>query len=408
MAQAMKKTSQKTKPAKAGALVVVPSRAPAHESSFREVVEMIEAARARAYHAVNNELIGLYWRIGEFISRQITAAGWGKNTVNDLSLFIRARRPGISGFSASNLWRMRQFHDTYVGQPKLAALLRELNWTHNLLILARAKRPEEREFYLRLCAREKWPSRELERQLADALFERTVLSPPKVSVLLTQIQPGAQTIFKDTYLLDFLDLPEIHSEAGLQAGLLSNLRKFLLELGRDFTFVGEQYLLQVGGKDFRLDLLFYHRGLQCLVAFDLKVDEFRPEYLGKMEFYLEALDRDVKKPHERPSIGSNSHYGSATPRRVPSPGVPFSSIMRIAAPSASSSAPPRTTKSSNTLWPAPSPPRSSPNTRRRCRTSNSSSGSSMSSTSSLSPTPSRGKAEGKRQKAKQTTPQDLR
>ena len=303
MAQAMKKTSQKTKPAKAGALVVVPSRAPAHESSFREVVEMIEAARARAYHAVNNELIGLYWRIGEFISRQITAAGWGKNTVNDLSLFIRARRPGISGFSASNLWRMRQFHDTYVGQPKLAALLRELNWTHNLLILARAKRPEEREFYLRLCAREKWPSRELERQLAGALFERTVLSPPKVSVLLTQIHPGAQTIFKDTYLLDFLDLPEVHSEAGLQAGLLANLRKFLLELGRDFTFVGEQYLLQVGGKDFRLDLLFYHRGLQCLVAFDLKVDEFRPEYLGKMEFYPEALDRDVKKPHERPSIG---------------------------------------------------------------------------------------------------------
>ena len=168
---------------------------------------MIEAARARAYHAVNNELIGLYWRIGEFISRQITAAGWGKNTVNDLSLFIRARRPGISGFSASNLWRMRQFHDTYVGQPKLAALLRELNWTHNLLILARAKRPEEREFYLRLCAREKWPSRELERQLAGALFERTVLSPPKVSVLLTQIHPGAQTIFMDTYLRDFLDLP---------------------------------------------------------------------------------------------------------------------------------------------------------------------------------------------------------
>ena len=125
----MNKPSRKTKPAKSGALVVVSSRAPAHESSFREVVEMIEAARARAYHAVNNELIDLYWRIGEFISRQITAAGWGKNTVSDLSLFIRARRPAISGFSASNLWRMRQFHDTYAGQPKLAALLRELNWT---------------------------------------------------------------------------------------------------------------------------------------------------------------------------------------------------------------------------------------------------------------------------------------
>jgi predicted nuclease of restriction endonuclease-like (RecB) superfamily len=299
----MKKPSRKTKSAQAGALAVVPRRAPAHESSFREIVEMIEAARARAYHAVNNELIDLYWRIGEFISRQITAAGWGKNTVSDLSLFIHARRPGISGFSASNLWRMRQFHDTYVGQPKLAALLRELNWTQNLLILARAKRPEEREFYLRLCAREKWPSRELERQLAGALFERIVLSPAKLSPLVRQLHPAAETIFKDTYLLDFLDLPKVHSEADLHAGLVANLKMFLLELGRDFTFAGEQYVLQVGGKDFRLDLLFYHRGLQCLVAFDLKIDEFRPEHLGKMEFYLEALDRDVKKLHERPSIG---------------------------------------------------------------------------------------------------------
>ncbi len=187
MARAIKKPSRKTKPANPAALVVVSSRAPAHESSFREVVEMIEAARSRAYHAVNNELIDLYWRIGEFISRQITAAGWGKNTVSDLSQFIRARRPGISGFSASNLWRMRQFHDMYVGQPKLAALLRELNWTQNLLILARAKRPEEREFYLRLCAREKWPSRELERQLAGALFERIVLSPAKLSPLVRQL-----------------------------------------------------------------------------------------------------------------------------------------------------------------------------------------------------------------------------
>jgi predicted nuclease of restriction endonuclease-like (RecB) superfamily len=299
----MKMPSRKTKPANAAALVVVPRRAPSHESSFREVVEMIEAARARAYQAVNTELIDLYWRIGEFISRQITAAGWGKNTVSDLSLFIRARRPAISGFSASNLWRMRQFHDTYMGQPKLAPLVRELSWTHNLLILSRSKRPEEREFYLRLCLRERWSKRELERQLAGALFERTVLSPPKVSALLTQIHPAAETIFKDTYLLDFLDLPEVHSEADLQVGLVANLKMFLLELGRDFTFAGEQYLLQVGGKDFRLDLLFYHRGLQCLVAFDLKIDEFRPEHLGKMEFYLEALDRDVKKPHERPSIG---------------------------------------------------------------------------------------------------------
>ncbi len=218
----MKTPSRKTEPASATALEVMPARAVVHESSFREVVEMIEAARARAYHAVNTELIDLYWRVGEFISRKIAAAGWGKNTVSDLSVFIHARRPGISGFSASNLWRMRQFHDTYAGQPKLAALLRELNWTQNLLILARAKRPEEREFYLRLCAREKWPSRELERQLKGALFERTVLSPPKLAPLVRQIHPAAETIFKDTYLLDFLDLPEVHSEADLQAGLVAN------------------------------------------------------------------------------------------------------------------------------------------------------------------------------------------
>ena len=136
-----------------------------------------------------------------------------------------------------------------------------------------------------------------------ALFERAVLTPPKVSPLVTQLNLAVNGIFKDTYLLDFLDLPETHSESDLQRGLVGNLRKFLIELGRDFAFVGEQYLLQVGGKDFRLDLLFYHRELQCLVAFDLKVEEFQPEHLGKMEFYLEALDRDVRKPHERPSIG---------------------------------------------------------------------------------------------------------
>ena len=274
-----------------------------HESVFREVLDMIETARDRAYQAVNTELIDLYWHVGEFISLKIAADGWGKNTVSDLSVFIRARRPGISGFSASNLWRMRQFYDTYAKQPKLAALLRELNWTQNLLILARAKRAEEREFYLRLCVREKWPSRELKRQLASALFERTILAPPKLAPLVRELHPAAVTLFKDTYLLEFLDLPEVHSEADLQHALVANLKRFLIELGRDFTFAGEQYLLQVGGRDFHLDLLFYHRELQCLVAFDLKIDEFQPEFLGKMEFYLEALDRDVRKPHERLSIG---------------------------------------------------------------------------------------------------------
>ena len=273
------------------------------ETAFREVVAMIEEARNRAFQAANTELIDLYWRVGEYIGRKVEAAEWGDAVIDELARFIRTQRPEIRGFARRNLFRMRQFYDTYRREKKVSPLARQLPWTHNLLILSRSKRPEEREFYLRLCLRERWSKRELERQLASALFERTILAPPKVSPLVTQLHPAAETIFKDTYLLDFLDLPEPHSEADLQKALLANLRKFLLELGRDFTFVGEQYLLQVGGKDFRLDLLFYHRQLQCLVVFDLKMDEFRPEHLGKMEFYLEALNRDVKKPHERPSIG---------------------------------------------------------------------------------------------------------
>ena len=200
-------------------------------------------------------------------------------------------------------WAMKQFFETYHAEPKLSALLRELPWTHNLMILGKSKRSEEREFYLRLAVQERWASRELERQINGALFERMILSPPKVSALLTQIHPAAQTLFKDLYLLDFLNLPDGHSEADLQRGLVGNLRKFLIELGGDFAFVGERFRVQVGGRDFELDLLFFHRGLNCLVAIELKIEEFQPEHLGKLEFYLEALDRDVRKPHERPSIG---------------------------------------------------------------------------------------------------------
>jgi predicted nuclease of restriction endonuclease-like (RecB) superfamily len=171
------------------------------------------------------------------------------------------------------------------------------------MILSQSKRPEEREFYLRMAVQEKWSSRELERQFSTALFERVVLHPPKVSAALTQIHPAAASVFKDAYVLEFLNLPDHHSEADLQRGLLAKLKAFLIELGRDFCFVGAEFLVQVGQRDFALDLLFFHRGLNCLVAIELKVGRFEPEYLGKLGFYLEALDRDVKKPHENPAIG---------------------------------------------------------------------------------------------------------
>ena len=274
-----------------------------HEPAFREIISLIAAARHRAFQAVNTELIDLYWRVGQFISRKLESAAWGEGVVDELARYISRQQPDMKGFTRRSLFRMRQFYEVYRRDPKVSPLVTQLPWTHNLLILSRCKRPEEREFYLRLAVREKWGKRELERQLNGALFERTIVHPAKVSAVLRQIHPIAQTIFKDTYLLDFLELPEGHSESDLQKALIANLRRFLLELGRDFTFVGEQYPLQVGRKDFRIDLLFYHRELQCLVAFELKIEEFQPEHLGKLEFYLEALDRDVKKPHERPSIG---------------------------------------------------------------------------------------------------------
>jgi predicted nuclease of restriction endonuclease-like (RecB) superfamily len=198
---------------------------------------------------------------------------------------------------------MRQFYEAYRDDEKVAPLVAQLPWSHHLIILGQSKLPEEREFYLRLAIRERWSKRELDRQLRSARFERAVLHPPKVSPVVAQTHPEASSIFRDAYTVEFLGLPSVHAEADLHRGLLDKLKDFLIELGRDFCFVGSEHPLQVGGQDFALDLLFFHRGLNSLVAIELKVDRFKPEYLGKLSFYLEALDRDVRKEHERPSIG---------------------------------------------------------------------------------------------------------
>ena len=273
------------------------------DSEFAEVLGIIRAGRAKAYKAVNVALIDTYLAVGAHLSSRVAEGGWGKGVVRELSDWLLRQAPDLKGFSASNLWRMKQFYDVYADQPKLAALLRVLPWTHNLMILGQNKRPEEREFYLRLAVKAKWSSRELARQIKSAAFERTVLSDKKLAALPRLLPQDATGVFKDSYLLDFLDLPQRHSEADLQTSLLRNLRKFLMELGDGFAFVGEKVRVQVGNQDFELDLLFYHRDLQCLVAFELKAVRFEPEHLGKLAFYLEALDRDHKRPHENPSIG---------------------------------------------------------------------------------------------------------
>lgn len=271
--------------------------------AFTEVITMIREARRKAFRAVNATLVDLYWQVGEYLSLKVSDAGWGRAIVSQLADHIRKTELDSKGFSAQNLWRMKQFYEAYAGDKKLSALLRELPWTHNMLILSKSKSDEEREFYLKLAIREYYSSRELERQIDSGSFERNVLNPPKVSAALAQLHPTAKQVFKDTYLLDFLYLPESHAEIDLQKGLITNLKKFLLELGRDFSFIGEQFQIQVGNKDFYIDLLFFHRSLSCLVAFELKIDDFKPEYLGKLSFYLEALDRDVRKEHEKPSVG---------------------------------------------------------------------------------------------------------
>lgn len=272
-------------------------------TSFQPIIDLIRNARTRSFRAVNTELMSLYWNIGRYISLKIASDGWGKSTVQSLAAFIHRKEPHTTGFSSQNLWRMRQFYEEYRGRKKLSALLRELSWTHNLLILGKCPSIEEREFYMRQVVREHWSSRELERQIDSALFDRAVLSKPKLSPVMREIHPKADEVFKDSYLVDFLQLPAVHSEADLHNGLVEHLKNFLIELGRDFCFIGSEYPLQVGSKDFFIDLLFFNRALNCMVAIELKIDDFKPEYLGKLEFYLEALDRDVRKPHERPSVG---------------------------------------------------------------------------------------------------------
>ena len=273
------------------------------EPQFSEIISLIKAARFNAFKAVNTELINLYWEIGKYITSRTQNEGWGKATVQQLAQFIQTQEPDLKGFSDKNLWRMKQFYETYCDVPKLSPLVRELSWTNNVIIFSRSKSEEEREFYLLLCKKENYTSRELERQVNASYFERTMLSKTKLSALPRVLPNGIENIFKETYVLEFLNLPESHTEKDLQKQLIQQMKHFLLELGKDFLFVGEEYRLQVGNKDYRTDLLFYHRNLQCLVAFELKTTDFEPEHLGKLNFYLEALDRDVKKAHENPSIG---------------------------------------------------------------------------------------------------------
>ena len=272
-----------------------------NKSSFDEITAIIDRSRERMFRSVNKELIDMYWEIGKYISEKVKVEKWGKSIVEEFSTYIQSQFKGIKGFSAQNMWRMKQFYETYANNEKLSPLVREIGWTNNLIIMTAAKTDEEREFYLLLSAKSNYSKRELKRQIESALFERTMISNEKNQ--LNFKKNSGLTALRDSYVLEFLDIPIQHKEKELRKEIIANLRDFILEFGKDFTLVGEEYRVQVGNTDFSIDLLFYNRELSCLVAIELKVVHFKPEHLGQLEFYLEALDRDVRKPNENPSVG---------------------------------------------------------------------------------------------------------
>jgi len=291
--------SESAKPAGAVAKTVV--EGVVDTVAFEEVLGIIERARVNAFRAVNRELIQMYWEIGCFVSEKIKREGWGKSVVAEFARFVQSRCLGIQGFSPQNIWRMRQLYEMYVGNEKLSPLVREISWVNNLRIMMTAQTDEEREFYLRLTIKNGYSKRELERQMDSRLFERVMISNEKNKLFLKR-SPGLAAL-RDNYVLEFIDVPKRHKEKELRKAIIANLRDFILEFGKDFTLVGEEYRVQVGNSDFSIDLLLYNRDLACLVAVELKVVKFKPEHLGQLEFYLEALDRDVKKPGENPSVG---------------------------------------------------------------------------------------------------------
>jgi len=270
-------------------------------TGYEEVIAIIERARENAFRAVNRELITMYWEIGRYVSEKVAAENWGKSVVQEFSRFIQSHFVGIKGFSPQNIWRMKQFYDTYAQNEKLSPLVREISWTNNVLIMMAAKSDEEREFYLLLSTKNNYSKRELERQIDSSLYERTMVSTEKYLPIIHR--NAGLTALRDSYVLEFLDIPEHHREKELRKAIIANMRDFILEFGKDFSFIGEEYRIQVGNTDFHIDLLFYNRELSCLVAIDLKIGRFKPEHLGQLEFYLEALDSNVKKQNENPSVG---------------------------------------------------------------------------------------------------------
>ncbi|MCR4320202.1 MAG: PDDEXK nuclease domain-containing protein [Candidatus Brocadiaceae bacterium] len=263
----------------------------------------IISARQKVYQTINKQLVTLYLRIGKGIYEKVEVSQWGEGVVETLAKDLRKEFPDMKGFSVQNLWRMKQMYETYKDHEKLSTLLRELPWSHNVLILHHTTSRKEKEFYIKTCINERWSYRELERQIESSLYERFMLSRKTDTLVPHTKERNILTHLKDEYVFDFLGLKDDFTEQDMRKAIVTNLKHFFLEFGRYFTLMGDEYKINVGNEDYRVDLLFYHRLLKCLVAVELKIGKFKPEYVGKMQFYLSALDEKLKLNDENPSVG---------------------------------------------------------------------------------------------------------
>ena len=315
------------------------------EQQFGEVIDIILQHKSNANRVVNEELLLSAWHVGGYVSAKLKSEEWGSKVVSQLSEFIRSQHPDIKGYSRRNIYNMVMFYDEYssknftnvvkqylnsefvqpktaqiekcydlprkesnllIVQPKTAQfpqILTLTTLTNHIEILCRCKNTEERLFYIIYANRERLIKRELIRCISNQTYASLLSSKENMSKGLLEAYPNAPILFKDTLYIDFLGLPTKHSESKLKNSLIENMKQFILELGKDFIFMDQEYKLNVGASTYKADLLFYHRGLQALVAVELKKTKFHPRDLGQLEFYLEALDRDVKRSNENPSIG---------------------------------------------------------------------------------------------------------
>ena len=269
-----------------------------------EIKDRVRSAQYAALRAVNKELVGLYWDIGRIIVERQANAEHGAAIVERLAADLQAEFPGVAGYSRRNIFLMREFFLAYRDLPKVQPLVAQIGWTHNVIVLQRSKDPLEREFYIRMTKKFGWTKNVLIHQIESQSYQATLLGQTNFDRALTpKLRAQAKLAVKDEYTFDFLELGAQHSERELERALIARIEHFLRAMGGLFAFVGSQFRLEVDDKEYFLDLLLFHRRLRCLVAIDLKIGEFEPESVGKMQFYLTALDRQVREAGENPPIG---------------------------------------------------------------------------------------------------------